>query len=133
MQPESGGGTRFFDAVATCLEQLHQPGLAPPDSPRWLVCLTDGDDIGSRAGNTNGEVVSRMLLGGVAQKLNMVVITVGALKEKNLKVIGSWVSRVSQMGGLGQLMSEKTAASVRRAFEAVAEVLAVDVGGVTEC
>jgi len=133
MQPESGGGTRFFDAVATCLEQLHQPGLAPVDAPRWLVCLTDGDDIGSRAGNANGEIVNQMLLARAPPNLNMVMITVGTLKEKNLKVIEDWVTKVSQAGGVGQLQSEKSAIHIKKAFDVVAEVLAVDVGGATEC
>jgi len=133
MQPESGGGTRFFDAVAMCIDQLHQQGTAPASLPRWLVCLTDGDDIGSRGGNTSGEAVTQKLLAGAAPKTNMAIITVGTLKEKNLKVIEGWVAHVSQSGAYGQLLSEQSAASIRRAFDVVAEVLAVDVGGAMVC
>uniref|UniRef100_A0A7S1PM06 VWFA domain-containing protein n=1 Tax=Alexandrium catenella TaxID=2925 RepID=A0A7S1PM06_ALECA len=133
LQAQTLGGTCFFDAVGQCLQLLAQPGVAGPESPRWLVCLTDGDDLGSRRENARGEQVNRMLDDGVAANLNMIMITVGRLKEANLRVIDSWVERVIAAGGFGRHLSERNAAAITGAFEVVAEVLSSDVGGATEC
>jgi len=134
LQAQTLGGTCFFDAVAQCLQLLGQPGLALPSSPRWLVCLTDGDDLGSRRENARGELVSRALEGGGGPaNLNMVMITVGRLKEANLRVVDGWVERVVAAGGYGRHLSERNAAAIAGAFEVVAEVLSSDVGGSTEC
>jgi len=134
LQAQLLGGTCFFDAVAQCLEQLGQPGLAPAGAPRWLVCLTDGDDLGSRRDNAQGELVTRALeSGGAPPNLNMIMITVGKLKEKNVGVIDGWVERVAATGGFSQHLSEKTAAAITSAFTVVAEALTADVGGSNEC
>jgi Mg-chelatase subunit ChlD len=132
LKPSEAGGTCFFDAVAQCL-QMHSSGSsAPRESPCWLLCLTDGDDLGSRQGNKNGELVTKMLDAGIP-KLNMIMITVGKLQDKNMRVISSWTENVSRNGGHGQLLSEKDAVSIGKAFEVVAEMLAADVGGAIEC
>jgi hypothetical protein len=132
LQPSAAGGTCFFDAVAHSLQMMKSGENVPLDSPRWLICLTDGDDIGSRKENENGEVVARLLDSGI-DKLNMIMITVGKLKANNLRTIGSWTDRVARNGGHGQLLSEKDAVSIGKAFEVVAEALASDVGGAIEC
>jgi len=44
-----------------------------------------------------------------------------------------WVSMITRSGGMAQLLAEKSAVDIRKAFDVVAEVLAVDVGGATEC
>merc|ERR1719210_1966367 len=98
MQPEMVGGTRFFDSVAQCLQELDQPGLVSPDQSRWLVCLTDGDDIGSNAGNKSGEQVTEILKTKMPKNLNMVMITVGEMKEKNMQVMEGWVSMITRSG-----------------------------------
>jgi hypothetical protein len=134
LQAQTLGGTCFFDAVAQCLQLLNQPGLAPANAPKWLVCLTDGDDLGSRRENSNGELVTQMLDSeGITQHLNMVMITVGKLKEKNLRVIDSWVDRVDSAGGMARHLSEQNAAAISLAFNVVAECLSAEVGGATEC
>jgi len=133
LQAQTLGGTCFFDAVAQCLQLLNQPGLAAPAAPRWLVCLTDGDDLGSRRENARGEQVTKMLNTGVPEHLNMVMITVGRLKETNLQVIDRWVDQVVAAGGCGRHLSEKNATAITGAFEVVAECLSSDVGGATEC
>jgi len=133
LQAQTLGGTCFFDAVKECLQLLGQPGLAPPEAPRWLICLTDGDDLGSRKENAHGEQVSQQLERGAVPSLNMVMITVGRLKEHNLKVIDGWVEQVSSAGGFARHLSERNAAAITGAFEVVAECLASDVGGATEC
>merc|ERR1719410_586899 len=133
MKPEMTGGTRFFDSVAQSLQELDQLGLASPDQSRWLVCLTDGDDIGSSFGNRSGERVTEILKSKMPKNLNMVMITVGQLQERNLQVMEGWVSMITRSGGVGQLLAEKSAVDIRKAFDVVAEVLAVDVGGATEC
>jgi len=133
LQAQTLGGTCFFDAVAQCLQLLSQPGLAPPEAPRWLVCLTDGDDLGSRRENARGEQVNKMLDAGTPANLNMVMITVGRLKECNLQVIDRWVEQVVAAGGFGRHLSERNAAAITGAFEVVAECLSLDVGGATEC
>lgn len=133
LQVQTHGGTCFFDAVLQCLQLLGQPGLATNDSPRWLVCLTDGDDLGSRRDNASGELVTKMLDDGALQCLNMMMITVGKLKEKNMHVIDAWVERVRAAGGLGRHLSEKNASAISSAFSVVAECLATEVGGATEC
>jgi Mg-chelatase subunit ChlD len=132
LKPSTAGGTCFFDAVAHSLRMLKSSEHAPLDSPRWLICLTDGDDIGSRKENENGEVVARMLNEDI-NKLNMIMITVGKLKANNLRIISSWTDQVARSGGHGQHLSEKDAVSIGKAFEVVAEALAADVGGAIEC
>jgi hypothetical protein len=132
LKPNLAGGTCFFDAVAHTLTMMTSTEHAPPESPRWLLCLTDGDDLGSKKENENGEIVTRMLEAGVTN-LNMIMITVGRLKEKNIRVIEGWIDRVSSHGGFGRHLNEKDAVSIGKAFEVVAEVLAADVGGALEC
>jgi Mg-chelatase subunit ChlD len=132
LTPHTAGGTCFFDAVAHSLQMMTSGEHAPPESPRWLICLTDGDDIGSRRENENGEIVARML-DSENDKLNMIMITVGKLKSKNLRIIDSWSDQVARNGGHGQHLSEKDAVSIGKAFEVVAEALAADVGGAIEC
>lgn len=112
---------------------IHKPGGVPGEALKWLVCLTDGDDLGSRRENSRGEIVTQMLNSGATATLNMVMITVGALRAQNLKIIDSWVDKVSSVGGLGKHVSEKDAGAIAKAFEVVAECLAAEVGGATEC
>jgi len=134
LKPSMQGGTCFFDAVAQCLQMMQRPVGLPPDAARWLVCLTDGDDLGSRADNQQGQQVTRMLnLSSLVARLNMMMITVGMLKANNLKIIDSWCERVSMAGGLGKLVAEKNAKDISKAFEVVYECLASEVGGATEC
>jgi len=133
LQAQTLGGTCFFDAVLQCIQQLGLPGLAPMGAPRWLVCLTDGDDLGSRRENARGEQVCKMLEVGMPANLNMIMITVGRLKETNLRVIDCWVDQVTAAGGFARHLSERTATAIQQSFEEVAECLALDVGGATEC
>lgn len=133
LRPQTAGGTAFFDAVAQCLQMLNQPGVLPSEALKWLVCLTDGDDLGSRRENTRGEMVNQMLNAGIPSNLNMVMITVGSLRAGNVQIIDSWVEKVASTGGLGRHVSEKDAAAIAKAFEVVAECLATEVGGATEC
>uniref|UniRef100_A0A7S2G0E3 VWFA domain-containing protein n=1 Tax=Alexandrium andersonii TaxID=327968 RepID=A0A7S2G0E3_9DINO len=112
---------------------MNQPNVAPAEALKWLVCLTDGDDLGSRRENARGEIVNQMLHAGIPSNLNMVMITVGSLRAGNVKVIDSWVEKVSSTGGLGRHVSEKDAAAIAKAFDVVAECLATEVGGATEC
>jgi len=133
LQPMQSGGTSFFDAVLQCLQLLSTQELVHPQSPRWLVCLTDGDDLGSRKENAGGELVSLMLGSGTTPNLNMIMITVGKLKAKNVSVIDGWVNQVCKGGGEGKHLSEKDAATITKAFNVVADFLAVEVGGATEC
>lgn len=123
----------FFDAVAECLKLMSSSTVAPSTSPRWLVCLTDGDDLGSKRENAQGQLVTRMLDAGAVPNLNMVIITVGRLAEKNMNVIDTWVERICKAGGIGRHVSEKDAAKIVMAFDVVAECLAADVGGHVEC
>jgi len=131
LRPQMVGGTKFFDAVAQSLQLMSQ--TMPADAARWLVCLTDGDDLGSQPQNGRGEIVTRMLHDGSQSKLNMVVVTVGSLKAINVQIIQAWVERVSKVGGLGRHIPEKNAAAIAQAFDVVAECLAVEVGGAVEC
>lgn len=134
LAPKMDGGTAFFDAILKCLKLLKDPKSAPPGSPRWLVCLTDGDDAGSRFENMEGELVNEMLEPkNIPQNLNMVLITVGRLRDRNVKIIDSWADKISAQGGVGRHVSEKDASAIAKAFEVVAEVLATEVGGATEC
>jgi Mg-chelatase subunit ChlD len=133
LRPQAAGGTCFYDAVATSLQILNQPGLVPTEGMRWLVCLTDGDDLGSQRGNQNGEMVTQMLHTSPPANLNIVMITVGPMKEQNLKIMDTWVERVTKSGGQGTRISEKDAVNITKAFEVVAEYLAADVGGAVEC
>lgn len=131
LHPQQAGGTCYYDAVLHCLHQLS--GQAIGDAMRWLVCLTDGDDLGSRRGNLRGEMVTEMLASSASSSLNMVMITVGALKAENLRIIDNWVERVKNAGGKGVNMQEKNASAIAKAFEVVAEYLGGEVGGATEC
>eukprot|EP00929_Paragymnodinium_shiwhaense_P000642 TRINITY_DN10088_c0_g1_i3.p1 TRINITY_DN10088_c0_g1~~TRINITY_DN10088_c0_g1_i3.p1 ORF type:complete len:1644 (-),score=470.94 TRINITY_DN10088_c0_g1_i3:125-5056(-) len=131
LRPQNVGGTRFFDAVAQCLQLLQQQATAP--DRRWIVCLTDGDDLGSHPQNSQGQMVSQMLRDGHARNLNMVVVTVGALKALNVQIINSWTERIRAQGNFGRHLPERDAASIAKAFDVVAECLAVEVGGAVEC
>lgn len=134
LTPSNAGGTCFYDAVLECLRTLGKPGLVPKEAARWLVCLTDGDDLGSSRPNAHGQMVSQMLASGnVLAALNMVMITVGTLKTENVQVIQSWVRQVSAQGGKGVHLGDKDATGIAKAFEVVAEFLAAEVGGATEC
>lgn len=68
-----------------------------------------------------------------AENLNVVMITVGRLKERNIEVIDGWVERVASAGGFAQHLSESNASAITSAFSVVAECLAAEVGGATEC
>jgi len=131
LQPQTVGGTRFFDGVAQSLQLLNQSGLA--QSKQWLVCLTDGDDAGSRQQNAKGEIVNQILGSSAVSNLNMVVITVGSFRALNLQIISSWTEIVSAAGGVGRHLAEKDAGNIGDAFDVVAECLAVEVGGAIEC
>jgi len=133
LRPQMAGGTCFFDAVAQCLHLLKQFRSIPADGRRWLVCLTDGDDLGSQQHNARGELVSRMLANGPPPNLNLLAVTVGALKAVNVHIINSWVDRVSKAGGVGRHLLERDAATISRAFGVVAECLAKELGGAVEC
>jgi hypothetical protein len=130
LSPSTAGGTCFYDAV---VESLQLMNTADPRCPRWLVCLTDGDDLGSKAGNSCGQLVTKMLDTGDVKNLNMVMITVGKLAAKNLQVIDGWVEQVKNTGGFGEHVSAQDASKIEMAFEVVAECLAADVGGAVEC
>mmetsp|Transcript_102129 Transcript_102129/g.284513 ORF Transcript_102129/g.284513 Transcript_102129/m.284513 type:complete len:199 (-) Transcript_102129:151-747(-) len=132
LRPQTAGGTQFFDAVNECLQLLNKSDLSRPDASRWLVCLTDGDDLGSKRDNNQGQLVSRSLDAGVPPNLNMVMITVGALKREMTTTITSWVDKVKSRGGFAQLQSEKDAGNITMAFQVVAECLAAEVGGAVE-
>lgn len=133
LTPSNAGGTCFYDAVLECLRTLSKPSLVPNEAARWLVCLTDGDDLGSSRPNARGQLVSQMLAGSSLASLNMVMITVGTLKQENVQVIQSWVRQVSAQGGKGVHLGDKDATGIAKAFEVVAEFLAAEVGGATEC
>eukprot|EP00928_Gymnodinium_smaydae_P063628 TRINITY_DN47149_c0_g1_i1.p1 TRINITY_DN47149_c0_g1~~TRINITY_DN47149_c0_g1_i1.p1 ORF type:complete len:1550 (+),score=417.94 TRINITY_DN47149_c0_g1_i1:130-4779(+) len=133
LRPDMMGGTCFYDAVLMCLRTLAKPGLVAPGAPKWLVTLTDGDDLGSRRENASGQLVNQMLQAGGAGSINMVTITVGRLKQQNLQVISSWAEQVKKLGGTGLHVSEKDASGIAMAFEVVAECLSAEVGGATEC
>jgi Mg-chelatase subunit ChlD len=133
LKPQSQGGTCFYDAVATSLKILGQPALVPLDGMRWVICLTDGDDLGSQRGNQSGELVTQMLQSSGLANLNMVMITVGPMKQQNLQIMDSWVNHVTGAGGQGMRISETDAVNITKAFEVVAEYLAADVGGAVEC
>eukprot|EP00930_Biecheleria_cincta_P042334 TRINITY_DN29121_c0_g1_i1.p1 TRINITY_DN29121_c0_g1~~TRINITY_DN29121_c0_g1_i1.p1 ORF type:complete len:1577 (+),score=242.18 TRINITY_DN29121_c0_g1_i1:81-4811(+) len=134
LRPQIAGGTCFFDAVAHCLQLISQPGLQIPSvAKRWLVCLTDGDDLGSRPQNSQGQWVSNMLDASPPANFSLVIITVGVLKRINANIIDSWVQKVCARNGLGKHLCEKDAATIARAFDVVAECLAAEVGGATEC
>mmetsp|Transcript_16583 Transcript_16583/g.30742 ORF Transcript_16583/g.30742 Transcript_16583/m.30742 type:complete len:1467 (+) Transcript_16583:61-4461(+) len=132
LTPSMQGGTCFFDAVSACVQSMGLSAVAPLQWPRWLVCLTDGDDVGSKRGNMRGEEVTKVLDSGTIQNLNMVVITVGRFKDENVRVIDTWVGKVESSGGMARHVSEKDAAKIEMAFEVVAEFLAADVGGAQE-
>lgn len=132
MAPQMAGGTAFYDAVMQCLQMLTQPGTTPSECQRWLVCLTDGDDHGSKTNNSRGQLVTALLDNQVPANLNMMMITVGQLRDQNVRVIEHWVDRVGQAGGIGQHLSP-AAAKIDSAFSVVAEFLAAEVGGANEC
>mmetsp|Transcript_77595 Transcript_77595/g.225181 ORF Transcript_77595/g.225181 Transcript_77595/m.225181 type:complete len:1855 (+) Transcript_77595:102-5666(+) len=132
LRPQTAGGTQFFDAVAECLQLLNKSEASRPDASRWLICLTDGDDLGSRRENSQGQFVNRSLDAGVPPNLNMVMITVGALKREMTNTISSWVEKTKSRGGFAQLLSEKDAGNITMAFQVVAECLAAEVGGAVE-
>jgi len=103
LRPSSQGGTAFFDAVLDCLNMLDKGGAGqPPDAQKWLICLTDGDDLGSQRTNARGELVDKKLAASVSERLNMMMITVGALRAGNVLTINQWVERVAKAGGTGQ-------------------------------
>eukprot|EP00403_Amphidinium_massartii_P021214 CAMPEP_0178402572 /NCGR_PEP_ID=MMETSP0689_2-20121128/16912_1 /TAXON_ID=160604 /ORGANISM="Amphidinium massartii, Strain CS-259" /LENGTH=1582 /DNA_ID=CAMNT_0020023479 /DNA_START=98 /DNA_END=4843 /DNA_ORIENTATION=+ len=123
LRPQLIGGTKFFDAVAQSLMSLSQ---SVPEARHWLICLTDGDDLGSQIGNTRGEQVNELLSSGAVHDLNMVVITVGALQAANVEIVSSWAERVSAAGGIGRHLLEKDAGRISEAFDVVAECLAAE-------
>merc|ERR1712107_150482 len=99
---------------------------------KWLISLTDGDDVGSQRQNQNGQV-NHILDTSAPANLNLVQITVGPLKDQNLRIMDAWVDRVNRLGGQGMRISEKDAVNITKAFDVVAEYLAADMGGAVEC
>lgn len=135
IKPDWQGGTCFFDAMMQGLQLLSKPGVAPPGASKWIVCLTDGDDLGSRRENNAGQLVDGILSSGGAPGVNMVTITVGKLKDKNLQVIDAWSAHVANAGCVGKHITQKNASAIAEAFEVVAEILeaAGESGGAIEC
>jgi len=95
--------------------------------------LTDGDDMGSKRDNAQGQLVTQMVNAGFPQQLNMAMITVGSMQEQNVRIIQSWCERVSASGGLGKHLEEQNAGQIAEAFDVIAEYIAAEVGGATEC
>lgn len=79
------------------------------------------------------KICSHMLHNSLVQKLNMVMITVGRLKNENLNVIDSWIEQVRGTGGFGEHHAEMSAAAISHTFDLVAQCLNAEVGGATEC
>lgn len=131
LRPQTAGGTCFYDSILHCLQTLDRHKES--GAARWLICLTDGDDLGSRRENMSGQLVTQMLQTSMPASLNMVLITVGALHAKNLRIMNQWVDLVKAGGGHGQLVENRDAGAITMAFQVVAECLAAEVGGATEC
>lgn len=115
------------------LELVNHLNQIPGDAQRYLICLTDGDDLGSNPQNARGELVTQLLSTSASKYLNLLAVTVGPLKPVNMQVIKSWVQRVGAAGAVGRLFSERDAATIAKAFEMVAEYIAAEVGGTVEC
>jgi Mg-chelatase subunit ChlD len=63
-----GGGTAFWDALATCVDTLKQ---SPPGQQQWIVALTDGEDRHSKRHTLES---ARAAVQAAEGKANLIVI-----------------------------------------------------------
>merc|ERR1712232_333691 len=107
-------------------------GGAPDHFSRWLVCLTDGDDVGSSKDN---QFVTNQLT-QCAGRLNMITITVESkyakLKPQTVQAVTSWAALISKAGCVGKYVPAEDASKIMESFNVVAQVLERETRGSIE-
>lgn len=119
--PEPEGGSKFFDGVLTCLNDLKQASA----EARFLIALTDGDDNMSTT-QVRGEKVTKMIHDGIPG-LNMIVLSVGkSINQITMGVVETWVHNVASGGNIGMHLNVDNPAGLEKAFEQVGELIMGD-------
>jgi len=132
-QIDTMAGTVLFEAVSQCVQTLcFSQGVAPDHFSRWLVCLTDGDDVGSSKDN---QFVTNQLT-QCAGRLNMITITVESkyakLKPQTVQAVNSWAALISKAGCVGKYVPAEDASKIMESFNVVAQVLERETRGSIE-
>ena len=95
-----------------------------PNTPKWLVALTDGADNKSMAAHRNKipDVLASI------PNLNLALITVG--NDVDLRTCQTFLDAVTNAGNTSMLVKANDAASIMAAFENVAEAMSAGVAEV---
>jgi len=121
-QMRTRGRTKFYAAVLAGANELARTLHAEPDTPKWLVALTDGADNLSSVQDWKSACE---VLGSVP-KLNLALISVG--DDVDLKVCNHFLEATTKAGNTAMLVKASDQAEIAKAFESVAEAM----GGVAE-
>lgn len=80
------GSTALFDAISSAFDALSER----PTSNDWIVCLTDGQDTGSRVSHS----ILRARLQSKAKAVGLVMIGVGGdVREQELRQLAEATSK----------------------------------------
>lgn len=118
------GMTAFYSAILTAAMDIHEKLGSEPNTPKWLVALTDGADNKSAAAHRN-EIPD--VLASIPN-LNLALITVG--NDVDLRTCHTFLDAVTNAGNTSMLVKANDAASIMAAFENVAEAMSAGVAEV---
>jgi Mg-chelatase subunit ChlD len=119
------GGTAFFDAVMDGLERLRS---LPPDTPKWVIALTDGADQHSSRDKSGRQACD--LLRKIP-KSNLAIITVGDLPQSTIGNVKKYVAAAASVGNKALHIVASDASKIAEAFETIGNMMADD-GGLAE-
>ena len=115
------GMTAFYSAVEFGASLLAQQLAAEPDTPKWLVALTDGADNKSKPGAVDrGVQILRS-----TPKLNLALITVGG--EMDMRACVKYMDAVEAAGNTSLLVKAKNQVEIAAAFETVSAAMSAGV------
>jgi len=116
------GMTAFYEAVEVGAARLKKELAGEPDTPKWLVALTDGADNKSSAGAANRAIE----LLSSTPNLNLALITVGT--DMDMKVTKTFLNAAEKAGNTSMLVKASNQQQISEAFATVAQAM----GGVKE-
>ena len=116
------GLTAFYEAVAVGAARLNKELAGEPDTPKWLVALTDGADNKSSAGAAKRAIE----LLSSTPNLNLALITVGT--DMDMKVTKKFLNAAEKAGNTSMLVKASNQQQISEAFATVAQAM----GGVKE-
>ena len=116
------GMTAFYSAVYQAVTKLQTELAAQPNTPKWLVALTDGADNKSTPGDAQraADIIRR------TPNLNVAIITIGDDIDK--QVVQTFLDAAKSQKAAAMLVQAKDQSEIAKAFATVAKAM----GGVSE-